>query len=75
MLDEEIALWEEKNRQALYYLEVDEDLLNDAAKDLGITISYGENGEILNYDAIVDNYAQQMINAQKHMNTLKTKEE
>ena len=75
MLDEEIALLQEKTRQAEEYLEQDTADLNSTAADLGFTISYGEDGEILNYDAIRDAYAQQMIEAQQHMNSLSTKEE
>jgi hypothetical protein len=63
MLDEEIALLQEKTRQAEEYLKQDTTDLNSTAIDLGFTISYGADGEILNYDAMRDAYAQQMIAA------------
>ena len=63
MLDEEIALLQEKTRQAEEYLEQDKSDLDSAAADLGFTISYGADGEILNYDAIRDAFAAQMIAA------------
>ena len=75
MLDEEIALLQEKTRQAEEYLKQDTANLNSTATDLGFTISYGSDGEILNYDAIRDAYAQQVIEAQQHINSLSTKEE
>ena len=75
LLDEEIALLREQNRQAQDYLELDQSDLDSTALDLGYTINYGENGEILNYDTIVDGYAQAMIAAQNHLNTLATKDE
>ena len=74
-LDREIELLQEKTRQAEEYLEQDKSDLDSTALDLGFTISYGADGEILNYDAIRDAYAQQMIAAQQHMNTLSTKDE
>ena len=75
LLDEEIALLREQNRQAQDYLELDQSDLDNAALDLGYSIDYGENGEILNYDTIVNGYAQAMIAAQNHLNTLATKDE
>ena len=75
LLDEEIALLREQTRQAQDYLELDQLDLDSTALDLGYTINYGENGEILNYDTIVDGYAQAMIAAQNHLNTLATKDE
>ena len=74
-LDKEIELLQEKTRQAEEYLDQDKDELDTAAADLGFTISYGADGEILNYDAIRDGYAAQMIAAQEYMNSLSTKEE
>ena len=75
MLDQEIALLQEKTRQAEEYLKQDKSDLDSTALDLGFTISYGADGEILNYDAIRDAYAQQMIAAQQYMNTLSTQDE
>ena len=75
LLDEEIALLREQTRQAQDYLGLDQSDLDSTALDLGYTINYGENGEILNYDTIVDGYAQAMIAAQNHLNTLATKDE
>ena len=75
MLDEEIELLKQKTAEAENYLKTDKAELDKAAGDLGFQISYGDDGEILNYDAIRDSFAEQMIAAQNKLNTFTLKED
>ena len=74
-LDEEIELLKQKSAEAKNYLTQDKAELDKAAKDLGFQISYGDDGEILNYDSIRDSFAARMIAAQEKLNTFSLKED
>ena len=75
LLEDEIELLEAKRAEAEAYLREDEADLRAAAADAGFNISLDENGVITNYRDIMDNLAQQLINAEKTMNTFATQEE
>ena len=49
MLLKEVDLLEEKKRQAKEYLELDKIDLNKAASEVGVSLTYDENGNITNY--------------------------
>ena len=75
LLDEEIALLEKKKKEAEDYIAEDKADLERAAANAGFSLAYDENGNITNYRSIMDSLAQELIAAEKHMNSLATQEE
>ena len=71
-LDEELELLRQKNEEAQGYLETDLADLEATSQDLGIKVDIGEDGEILNFDDIVDTYARDMMNLETAYNNATT---
>lgn len=71
-LDEELELLRQKDEEAQGYLETDLADLEATSQDLGIKVDIGEDGEILNFDDIVDTYARDMMNLETAYNNATT---
>lgn len=52
LIEEEVELLKERNRQSEAYLKQDRQELDKAAKKLGFTVEYDEDGDVLNATAI-----------------------
>lgn len=75
LLDEEIALLEKKRKEAQDYIAEDKADLERAAANAGFSVAYDENGNITNYRSIMDSLAEELIAAEKRMNSFATQEE
>ena len=71
-LDEELKLLQAKTEEAEDYLVEDTADLKATSAALGITVDLGEDGEILNYDDIVNQYAADMIALEEAYNAATT---
>ena len=60
ILLQEIDLLEEKKKQALDFLEIDKQALEDAAKKAGVGVLFDDNGNISNYTAIMETLFNQL---------------
>ena len=75
LIDKEIELLKERKRQSESYLAFDKIELDSAARKLGFTVEYDEDGDVLNGTAIQEALVSQYNNMATSMGTLDEAEE